>query len=234
MTRVLIAEDNPVNSALLVDLLELHGHEVVQAKNGKEAVVAARERHPDIILLDMMMPVMDGFEVARILKGDGPTKSIPIIALTALAMTGDEKRALEAGCDAYVSKPIDTRALPELLDKLLEKGGPPPVSERVLALFESQVREASAAVMGALEVLERRPNDHAALETVAFWAHRLRGSSGVLGLAALTEKLHVLETTARRADERGRLDEAGLHEVRSALAELRRVREDVFDGGASG
>ena len=103
---VLIVEDNELNMKLFHDLLEAYGYATVQTKNGREAVGLAREHHPDLILLDIQLPEISGLEITKILKADDDLKSIPIIAVTALAFRGDEERVLEAGCDAYISKPI--------------------------------------------------------------------------------------------------------------------------------
>lgn len=118
MARViLIVEDEPRNRKLFRDLLQLKGYATLEATNGKQGVKIAREKKPDLILMDILMPVMDGLEAARILKTDAETKDIPIIALTSYAMKGDEERIRQAGCDEYITKPIDTR---EFVKKITE------------------------------------------------------------------------------------------------------------------
>ena len=119
--RILIVEDNPQNRMLLRDLLEFHGFEVLEAADGKEGIDSARKEMPDLILMDLQMPVLDGFAAGKILKEDPATKHIKIIAVTSFAMVGDRKRIIEAGFDDYISKPIDTRGLPVLLKKMVER-----------------------------------------------------------------------------------------------------------------
>ena len=103
---VLIVEDNELNMKLFHDLLEAYGYATVQTKNGREAVGLAREHHPDLILLDIQLPEISGLEITKILKADDDLKSIPIIAVTAFAMKGDEEKIREGGCEAYIAKPI--------------------------------------------------------------------------------------------------------------------------------
>lgn len=106
MSRILIVEDSPTNMMLAVAVLESEGHILLQAVRAGEAIEIARREHPDIILMDIGLPDMDGMEATRILKADAGTKGIPIIALTAYAMKGDKERILDAGCDGYIEKPI--------------------------------------------------------------------------------------------------------------------------------
>ncbi len=115
MTRILLVEDNEMNRDMLSRRLERKGYEVVLAVDGEQGVSMAGTEAPDLILMDMSLPVLDGWEASRRLKRDGPTASIPIIALTAHAMADDRKRALEAGCDDYDTKPVE---LPRLLEKI--------------------------------------------------------------------------------------------------------------------
>ena len=103
---VLIADDSPINLSLMVDLAEMNGLTVIRAKDGAEAVKLTRTQTPDLVLMDIQMPVMDGLEATRILKADPNTASIPILAVTALAMPEDVDRCLEAGCDSYLAKPF--------------------------------------------------------------------------------------------------------------------------------
>ena len=106
---VLIVEDDVRNMKLFRDLLQHHGFAILEATNGKEGVKLALKKSPDLILMDIQMPVMDGLEATRIIKADSRAKGIPIVALTSYAMKGDRQKALEAGCDGYLAKPIDTR-----------------------------------------------------------------------------------------------------------------------------
>jgi CheY-like chemotaxis protein len=119
MARILLVEDNEMNRDMLSRRLAKKGHEVVIAVDGREGVDLAVAEKPEIILLDMSLPVMDGWEAARLLKGDGATKEIPIIALTAHAMAGDREKCLEAGADDYDTKPVDFKRLLGKIQALL-------------------------------------------------------------------------------------------------------------------
>jgi two-component system cell cycle response regulator DivK len=103
---VLIVEDNELNMKLFHDLLEAHGYSTVQTRNGVEVMGLARQHHPDLILMDIQLPEVSGLEVTRWLKDDDELRSIPVIAITAFAMKGDEERIRQGGCEAYLSKPI--------------------------------------------------------------------------------------------------------------------------------
>ncbi len=109
--RILVVEDNRDNMTLILDLLQSLDYETITAGDGAEAVKAVEEQKPALILLDLSLPRVDGWSAARTLKGNPDLASIPIIALTAHALLGDRERALEAGCDDYVSKPINLREL---------------------------------------------------------------------------------------------------------------------------
>jgi len=104
--KVLIVEDNELNMKLFSDLLEAHGYETVGTNNGLNALDLAREHSPDLILMDIQLPEVSGLEVTKWLKDDDELSSIPVIAVTAFAMKGDEERIREGGCEAYMSKPI--------------------------------------------------------------------------------------------------------------------------------
>jgi CheY-like chemotaxis protein len=116
---ILVVDDNPANLRLARMLLAAEGYDVRTAGDAQEALGVLEEFKPRLILMDLQMPGMDGFELTRRLKADPATRGIAIIALTAYAMKGDEERAQEAGCDGYVPKPIDTRALPQLIARVL-------------------------------------------------------------------------------------------------------------------
>ena len=103
---VLIVEDNELNMKLFHDLLDAHGYKILQTKDGMEALDIAREHHPDLILMDIQLPEVSGLEVTKWLKDDAELRSIPVVAVTAFAMKGDEERIREGGCEAYLSKPI--------------------------------------------------------------------------------------------------------------------------------
>ena len=106
MLRILIVEDSPVNMVLTVAILERAGHEALQAETAAQGLSLARTHLPDLILMDIQLPDMDGLEATRLLREDSRTCDIPIIALTAFAMKGDAEIMREAGCDAYITKPI--------------------------------------------------------------------------------------------------------------------------------
>ncbi|KAA3646577.1 MAG: response regulator [Chloroflexi bacterium] len=119
MARILVIEDNPDNYELVRFVLERSGHEVVPAFDGRAGLDAAAEIEPDLILLDLAIPEVDGWEAARRLKADDGTKAIPLVALTAHTLPGDRRRALEAGCDGYISKPIDVKTFANVISHYL-------------------------------------------------------------------------------------------------------------------
>ena len=121
--KILVVEDNDLNRSLLRDILEYHGYEVTEAASGAEGVDLARERHPDLILLDIQMPRMNGFAVIEALRKDPALARMKIIALTSFAMKGDRDRIMAAGFDGYLAKPIDTRELPKLVGAWLGENG---------------------------------------------------------------------------------------------------------------
>ena len=120
--RILVIEDQEDNRAILRDLLTSAGFSVLEAVNGVEGVTKARSELPDLILMDIQMPVMDGYEATRRIKADAATASIPIIAVTSYALSGDEVRAREAGCNGYVAKPFSPRQLLGQVRGFLDKG----------------------------------------------------------------------------------------------------------------
>lgn len=119
MALILVVEDNPMNMELVCDLLETQSHSVLQASSGSEMLGHLKEHTPDLILMDIQLPGMDGLELTRIIRSDPKTKAIPVIALTAHAMKGDEERILEQGCSGYISKPIETRIFLDTVAKFL-------------------------------------------------------------------------------------------------------------------
>src|SRR5256885_10990216 len=123
MTKILVVEDNEVNQRILIRRLERRGYQVVLAGDGKQGVELALAELPDLILMDMSLPVMDGWEATRQIKAADETKGIPVIALTAHAMSGDEEKALAAGCNDYETKPVDLPKLLAKIDALLQSKG---------------------------------------------------------------------------------------------------------------
>jgi CheY-like chemotaxis protein len=119
--RILVVEDNIDNYELVRFILERAGYEVFLAMNGRDGVAAARVQKPDLILMDLTMPEMDGWLATERLKADEATKSIPLYALSAHTLPGERKRALEAGCDGYVSKPIHMAGFLEMIEEAFEK-----------------------------------------------------------------------------------------------------------------
>jgi CheY-like chemotaxis protein len=117
--RILIVDDNPVNLRLAAEVLELEGHAVELAADAAQAESLLGRGLPDLILMDIALPDMDGLTLTRKLKADARLKHIPVIALTAFAMKGDDLKAFEAGCAAYITKPIDTRELPRQVARFL-------------------------------------------------------------------------------------------------------------------
>ena len=125
MQRLLLVEDNEMNRDMLSRRLARRGFEVIVAEDGAQGLAAAREQLPDLILMDMSLPVLDGWEASRRLKADEMTRHIPVIALTAHAMAGDRERAMEAGCEDYDTKPIEFVRLLEKIDRILATGPKP-------------------------------------------------------------------------------------------------------------
>src|SRR5712675_1905143 len=114
--RILIVEDHDLSIMLLSDFLEVHGYEILKTGHGLEAIKLARDDKPDLILMDIQLPDLSGFDVTRLLKQDDRTKCIPVIAVTGFAMPGDEAEALKSGCDAYIAKPVILHNLLRTID----------------------------------------------------------------------------------------------------------------------
>ncbi len=119
MPKILLVEDQEMNRDMLSRRLKKRGYDVAIAVDGAEGVEKARSESPDLILMDISLPVMNGYEATRTIKADEATRSIPVIALTAHAMSTDREKALEAGCDAYETKPVELPRLLETIEKLL-------------------------------------------------------------------------------------------------------------------
>ena len=116
---VLVVEDNELNMKLFHDLLEVHGYNIIQTKDGMDALRLAREHKPDLILMDIQLPEVSGLEVTKWIKEDDDLKSIPVIAVTAFAMKGDEEKIREGGCEAYIAKPISVTSFLETVQRFL-------------------------------------------------------------------------------------------------------------------
>lgn len=119
-SKVLIVEDNELNMKLFHDLLEAHGVETVETRDGKNVLELARQHKPDLILMDIQLPEISGLDVTKMLKEDEELKSIPVIAVTAFAMKGDEQKIREGGCEDYISKPISVGHFLEVIQKYIQ------------------------------------------------------------------------------------------------------------------
>ena len=124
MARVLIVEDNPANMTLATFLLQSAGHVVLSARDAETGIALARVEQPDLVLMDIQLPGMDGLEATALLKSEPSTRAIPVIALTALAMKGDEQRILAAGCDGYIAKPLAYKEFLATISAQLVKAAP--------------------------------------------------------------------------------------------------------------
>ena len=116
---VLIVEDNDLNIKLLNDLLQAHGYDTIQTMDGRDVLKLARDYSPNLILMDIQLPTISGLEVTKKLKVDEELKKIPVVAVTAFAMKGDEEKIREAGCDGYIAKPISVSSLLDVVSKFM-------------------------------------------------------------------------------------------------------------------
>jgi len=150
---ILVVDDNPTNLKLVSDVLECEGYEIFQAVDAEAAQWIIAQRHPDLVLMDIALPGMDGLTLTRKLKADEKTKGLVIVALTAFAMKGDEEKARAAGCDGYITKPIDTRALPALVAGYLPRAEPkvPKPGLKILVIEDtpSELKLAQHVLIGA-------------------------------------------------------------------------------------
>jgi two-component system, cell cycle response regulator DivK len=121
LRKILVVEDNDKNRKLVRIILEANNYEVIETTTGEEALRYLQDTKPDLILLDIQLPHMDGLALTREIRNQEENKNIPIIAVTAYAMRGDKERIIEAGCDDYISKPIDTRQLPVIVADMINK-----------------------------------------------------------------------------------------------------------------
>ena len=119
-STVLVIEDNALNMKLVKSLLTIGDYHVFEAEDAETGIQLASERHPDLILMDIQLPGMDGLSATKAIKADNALKNIPIVALTSYAMQGDEEKALDAGCEGYITKPLDTRKFLETISQYLK------------------------------------------------------------------------------------------------------------------
>ena len=123
MKTILVADDDPVGRELVREILESQGYKVTEAGDGADAISAIHKTPPDLVLLDIRMPVLDGFDVIRALRQDRELQRLPVFALTAFAMRGDKEKALAAGFDGYIAKPIEVSSFRELIRQALNRAG---------------------------------------------------------------------------------------------------------------
>lgn len=179
MARILIIEDNPANLELMAYLLQAFGHSVVTSEDGRQGISAARQHHPDIVLCDVQLPDIDGFEVLRVLKTDAATRSTPVVAVSALAMVGDRERGLASGFDGYLSKPIDPQSFVPEIEQFLaaEQRGEAPVKRRE----DSQARgkDVRGARGSVLVVDDSATNRELIFDTLTPFGYEVRLASSV-------------------------------------------------------
>ncbi|HKQ60067.1 MAG TPA: response regulator [Candidatus Polarisedimenticolaceae bacterium] len=241
---ILIVDDNPVNLKLARVLLTAEGYAVTIAQDADEALAALERFRPRVILMDVQLPGMDGLELTRRLKADPATREIVILAMTAYAMKGDDEKALAAGCDGYLSKPIDTRNLAQLIESYLRKASParaepssaPPAGDRLKAILE---RKGPAFLREILQLFDETTGEclpmlREALATqdasrLRWAAHKLGGGCVAIGAneaGSICRDLALLEPTASRgtAELLARL-EREVEGVRRSAAELLSLHE---------
>src|SRR5438876_485337 len=235
--RVLLAEDNPVNQQVAVAMLVKRGHEVHVASNGREALHAVEERDYDVVLMDIQMPEMDGFEATHAIRALPKGKDLPIIGLTAHALSGERERCLSHGMTDYLAKPFKAHELFALVEDTAEPKRPapqplttaPPVD---LEGFRATLREAGAesALYSIIDTFVRQAPDRLAAlagavasgtgTEIAKAAHVDRGAAGTIGARELAELLERVETTARAGD---------IEQAQEAFEGLSPIAHDVTD-----
>ena len=117
---ILVVEDNELNMKLVRSVLQTKNYQIIEAENAEKGIQLARDHHPDLILMDIQLPGMDGLKATELISNDENLKDIPVVALTSYAMEGDKEKALSSGCVGYISKPIETRSFPEAIVKYLQ------------------------------------------------------------------------------------------------------------------
>ena len=146
--KILVVDDNPTNLKLVSDVLEFEGYDILKAVDAEEAQVVLAATLPDLILMDIALPGMDGLTLTRKLKAEERTRGIRIVALTAFAMKGDDQKAFDAGCDGYIAKPIDTRKLPDQVAGFLARAsGQSPRSRMKILVVEDRAVDTKLAVL---------------------------------------------------------------------------------------
>ena len=120
-SSILIVDDNPVNLKLACDVLEASGFQIRRAADAEQAILILQREIPNLILMDIALPGIDGLSLTRLIKGDARLRHIPVVALTAFAMKGDDQKAFDAGCSGYITKPIDTRRIAEQVETFLRR-----------------------------------------------------------------------------------------------------------------
>ena len=235
--RVLLAEDNPVNQQVAVAMLVKRGHEVHVAGNGREAVDAITQREYDVVLMDIQMPEMDGFEATHAIRALPKGKDLPIVGLTAHALSGERERCLSHGMTDYLAKPFKAHELFALVEGTAEPKRPapqpltaaPPVD---LEGFRATLREAGAesALYSIIDTFVRQAPDRLAAlagavasgsgTEIAKAAHVYRGAAATIGARELAELLERVETTARAGD---------IEQAQEAFEGLSPIAHDVTD-----
>src|SRR5437667_3379113 len=235
--RVLLAEDNPVNQQVAVAMLVKRGHEVHVASNGREALHAVEERDYDVVLMDIQMPEMDGFEATHAIRALPKGKDLQIIGLTAHALLGERERCLSRGMTDYLAKPFKAHELFALVEGTAEPKRPPPQPLTTappvdLEGFRATLREAGAesALYSMIDTFVRRAPDRLAAlagavasgtgTEIAKAAHVYRGAAATIGARELAELLERVETTARAGD---------IEQAQEAFEGLSSIAHDVTD-----
>jgi two-component system, cell cycle response regulator DivK len=218
---ILVVDDTPVNLKLTRILLVNEGYKVLTAGTAEEALELLRSFHPQLVLTDVQLPGMDGLELARRIKQDPAMHDVIVVALTAFAMTGDERKALDAGCDGYITKPIDTRTLGSRLRGYLDKRTqepPPPASQSRSALPESETQGLRRAFLAEGQEKSRQMllamDGSFSADEVGRAAHQWIGAAGLLGYDAIARLCREVEATLFEKP----LDNAQLRETLANLA----------------
>jgi CheY-like chemotaxis protein len=235
--RILLAEDNPVNQTIAVHLLKRKGHSVQVAGNGREAVVLARRKTFDVILMDVQMPEMDGLEATAAIRLEEKDRGarVPIVAMTAHALKGDREKCLAAGMDHYVTKPVQETELLQAIERatagtaraktatpsdaaiLTRFGGDRKLIRSLRAVFAAESPKQMAAIEKAVRIRDA--------DSLRLAAHALRGSAGNFTTAGAYEKAAALEAMARQGDLAAA--PAVYRDLQKEMARLKRVLNAV-------